>query len=297
MQLGRIHCENAIGLLGGDRMLFSLLRVLGIAILVCVALFLLRFFLWEPSQSSNQAGFASASNAFESSRKNYAKTQASVGDSQRYEKIATVTQLTESFNTDRKRIETAIAEQAGVVQLERASGLTGSRLLHLGIGVPPDRFDTFVDTVRSIGTASQIEIVKNDKTNEYLQLRAKRTTLEKARTALEGLKEQGGSTDERVKVHNRLTEIEQQIQDLGVALGDFDSQNELCTVKLTLRERTRPAPVSLARRLFASGQWTASVFAGFGGGFLMLALAGWIGAGLVAFTLRLLRQARSDGID
>jgi hypothetical protein len=276
---------------------FSLLRVLGIAILVCVALFLLRFFLWEPSRSSNEAGFAHASNAFESSRKNYARTQASVGDSQRYEKIATVTQQTESFNTDRKRVETAIAEQGGIIQLERASGLTGSRLLHLGIGVPPDRFDTFVDTVRSIGTASQIEIVKNDKTNEYLQLRARRTTLEKARTALEGLKEQGGSTDERVKVHNRLTEIEQQIQDLGVALGDFDSQNELCTVKLTLRERTRPAPVSLARRLFATGQWTASVFAGFGGGFLMLVLTGWIGAGLVAFTLRLLRQARSDDID
>jgi len=94
---------------------FSLLRVLGIAILVCVALFLLRFFLWEPSRSSNEAGFAHASNAFESSRKNYARTQASVGDSQRYEKIATVTQQTESFNTDRKQVETAIAEQGGII--------------------------------------------------------------------------------------------------------------------------------------------------------------------------------------
>jgi len=30
-----------------------------------------------------------------------------------------------------------------------------------------------------------------------------------------------------MKVQNRLTEIEQQIQDLAVSLGDFDSQNEL----------------------------------------------------------------------
>jgi hypothetical protein len=116
------------------------------------------------------------------------------------------------------------------------------------------------------------------------------------------LKEQGGSTDERVKVHNRLIEIEQQIQDLGVALGDFDSQNELCTVKLSLREYVRPAPASLRRRLFAAAQWTASVFGGLSGGFLMLVVAGWIGAGLIAFALRLLpfaqrllNQARSAG--
>jgi hypothetical protein len=279
-------------------MLFSLLRIVIAATLICVALFLMRFFLWEPggSASGSVSGSNNVANAFDLSRKNYAKSLSGPGDSQRYEKIATVTQLTQSFDTDRKRVETAIAEQGGIVQLERASGLNGSRVLHLGIGVPPAQFDMFVDTVRAIGAASQIEIVKNDKTNEYLQLRARRTTLEKARTALEGLKEQGGSTDERVKVYNRLAEIEQQIQDLGVALGDFDNQNELCTVKLTLRERARPVPASLRRRLLASTQWTASVFAGFGGGFLMLVVAGWLGAGLVAFALRLLHQARSDDI-
>ena len=282
-----------------------LLRIVVTAILICAGLFLLRFFLWESGQSTGgteYGAYSGGQNAFEGSRKNYAQTRATVGDSQRYEKIATIAQRTENFDADRKRIEAAIAEQAGIIQLERSSGLTGARLLHLGIGVPPERFDSFVNTVRAIGIASQIEIAKNDKTNEYLQLRAKRTTLEKARGSLEVLKEQGGSTDERVKVHNRLIEIEQQIQDLGVALGDFDSQNELCTVKLSLREYVRPAPASLRRRLFATAQWTASVFGGLSGGFLMLVVAGWIGAGLIAFALRLLpfaqrllKQARSAG--
>jgi hypothetical protein len=279
----------------GDRMLPSLLRAVVVAILVFTALFVLRFFLWESSRSTSETGIGSynAQNAFDSSRKNYAQTRASVGDSQRYEKIATIAQRTENFDADRKRVEAAITEQGGIIQLERTSGLTGSRLLQLGVGVPPELFDKFVDTVRAIGVASQIEIAKNDKTNEYLQLRAKRTTLEKARAGLEVLKELGGSTDERMKVHNRLIEIEQQIQDLGVALGDFDSQNELCTVKLTLREYAKSAPASIKRRLLATTQWTASVFAGLAGGFLMLVVAGWIGAGLIAFALRILRQARS----
>jgi hypothetical protein len=162
--------------------------------------------------------------------------------------------------------------------------------------VPPERFDSFIDAVRAVGRTSQIEIVKNDKTNEYLQLRAKRTTLEKARTALEALKDQGGSTDERVKVQNRLTEIEQQIQDLGVALGDFDSQNELCTVKLTLRERTALVQASLGQRVLLATEWTALVFAGLGGGVLMLVVAGWLGGGLMTFALRLMRHARSGEI-
>jgi hypothetical protein len=280
-------------------MRFSLLRILIAAILVFAALFLMHFFLWQSIPSAGGTGLGSydAQNAFEGSRKNYAKTGLAAGESQRYEKIATVTQRTNNFDADRKRVETAIQEHAGIIQLERASGLTGSRLLHLGIGVPPDRFDQFVELARTIGVASQIEIVKNDKTNEYLQLRAKRTTLEKARAALDTLKEQGGSTDERVNVQNRLTEIEQQIQELGVALGDFDSQNELCTVKLTLSERAKPVPASLGRRILTTTKWTTIAFASLGGGLLMLVLAGWVAAGLAAFVFRQMHQARSAGVN
>jgi hypothetical protein len=76
--------------------------------------------------------------------------------------------------------------------------------------------------------------------HRWQPVEVRRAPLDKARAALEVLKEQGGSTDERMKVQNRLIEIEQQIQDLAVSLGDFDSQNKLCTVKLTLSERTNP---------------------------------------------------------
>ena len=278
-------------------------RIATVAALVCLALFLLRLSVFEPGRVSETGlGPFNAQTIFENSRKNYASVKQvqqspGIANSQKYEKIASISQLTQSFDADRKRVETAIADHGGTIQLERASGLAGSRILHLGIGVPPEKFDPFIDAVRAAGRTYQIEIVKNDKTNEYLQLRAKRTTLEKARAALETLKEQGGSTDERVKVQNRLTEIEQQIQDLGVELGDFDNQNELCTVKLTLAERAGPAPMPLGRRMMLAAEWTSIRIAGLGGGFLMLVLGGWLAAGLSTFALRLMRHARSGKIE
>src|SRR5215475_1412231 len=99
------------------------------------------------------------------------------------------------------------------------------------------------------------------------------------------------------EVQNRLTEIEQQIQDLAVYLGDFDIQNELCTVRLTLRERTVPLRAGFWVRALHSTEWTALILTGIGGGALMLVVAGWFGAGLITLALRLVRHARSGDIE
>ena len=159
-----------------------------------------------------------------------------LGDVQRYEKIASLTQRSNDFESDKAKIDGAIADYKGIIQLERSTGLPGRRVPSLGIGIPPDNFDAFISTALAIGHTVSITTVKNDKTNEYLKLRAKRTSLEKSRAALDALQGSGGSVDERIHVQSQLSEVEEKIQELGVSLGDFDSQNELCTVKLTLAE-------------------------------------------------------------
>ena len=37
-------------------------------------------------------------------------------------------------------------------------------------------------------------------------------------------------------LENRILEIEQQLQGLGVSLGNFDDENEFCTVHFSLLE-------------------------------------------------------------
>jgi hypothetical protein len=217
-------------------------------------------------------------------RKNYASTKQMspvpagqpLGNTQKYEKIASLTQRSTKFDDDKAALDGAIAVHLGVVQLERGSGLAGQRVLHLGIGVPADKFDAFITTARSIGKTVMITTVKNDKTNDYLQLRAKRATLEKTRAALEGLQGVGGSIDERINVQQRLTEIEDKIQELGVSLGDFDGQNELCTVRLTLEEAKPLVQASMLSVLAAALQWATLVYIGIAAGFAVLVVAGWL---------------------
>ncbi|MBO0758154.1 MAG: DUF4349 domain-containing protein [Bradyrhizobiaceae bacterium] len=263
-----------------------------LAVGVAATIFLLLFIFRLVSQEeTTAASYSMAEQSFELGKSNYATAQRGpsgqpIGDSQKYEKIATLTQFTRDYEADRRRIDDVISNHQGIVQFERATGLARRRTLYLGVGVPPDHFDAFIDAVKAIGTNAQVEIVKNDKTNEYLQLRAKRATLEKARTGLEALQASGGSVDERIHVQNRLTEIEERIQELGVSLGEFDSQNELCTVKLTLRETTPAVTSSWSRRIIDALEWTSVRYALLGAGFLCLVIGAWLAASLVRFVQR-----------
>jgi hypothetical protein len=269
------------------------------AVAAFLALFLFRLLVGQPELSSasndgSYAGYLREQGTFELSKNNYASAPKfagpsgqPIGDSQKYEKIATLTEVSHDYDGDRKRTDDLISSHGGIVQFERASGLAGHRTLYLGVGVPPDRFDAFIDAAKTIGTNAEVEIIKNDKTNEYLQMRAERATLEKARSGLEALQASNGSVDERIHVQNRLTEIEESIQKLGVSLGEFDSQNELCTVKLTLKEARKPASRSWTMRVLDALEWTAIRYALVGGGFLCFVVGVWLAIALVGFVRRL----------
>jgi len=272
--------------------------VVALAAAIFLALFAFRLAVEPAEMTFAYMTLAPRSQSFDMTKNNYATgtklagpSGQPVGDSQKYEKIATLTEVTRDYDADRKRVDDLISKHQGIVQFERASGLPGRRTLYLGVGVPPDRFDTFIDAVKEIGRNTQVEIIKNDKTNEYLQLRAKRATLEKARAGLEAVQASGGSVDERIHVQNRLTEIEERIQDLGVSLGEFDSQNELCTVKLTLSETTGATSNSWGRRIVDALEWASIRYALLGVGFLGLVFGAWLAVSLVRFVQRLANSA------
>ncbi len=232
---------------------------------------------------------------FELSRKNYASFKKSggapqsLGNAQKFEKIATLRETTRSFDDARKKVNGLIHETGGLVQYEQLQGLTGRRVLQLGIGIPPVKFDDFINNVSQIGRVTHLTIVKNDKTNEYHQLNAKRQSLLNAKKTLLELAVSGGSVDERLKVHQRLAEVEEAIQNLSISLGDFDTENEFCTVKLTLAEIRKPRPISWKRRVINAALWAVKTFVWLAGGFLMAALALWLSALALGIAKRLMK--------
>jgi hypothetical protein len=243
------------------------------------------------------AGVAQEAASFTLDRKNYAsqKQQVSsgqpIGDSQKYEKIATVGLATGQFDQHRTAIERIVTDVGGQVQLERLQGLSGRRLLNLGIGVPPEKFDSFIVDVRKLGRETGLTVVKNDKTNDYLRLRARRASLEKTRSQLENLQAAGGSVDERLKVQTQLTELEEKIQEMAVSLGEFDLQNELCTVKLTLAEERTVTGAPWTQRLQRAIVASAPDFAFIGFGLFAIMAAFWFAVALFVSGRRMLRSA------
>lgn len=180
---------------------------------------------------------------------------------QKYEKIGTVSATTETFEADERVARAAVADFHGTIQGEALTSDGGARSLRWTIGVPPDDFDRAVGALRGIGRVESFGITKTDRTNAYLELRARSTTLEQARDALRALKAQGGKIDELVKLEHEILDLEGRIQDLGVQLGNYDRANELCTVRFNLEER-RPVPEGHPHldRLAVAIAWAAKVY-------------------------------------
>ncbi|RPH33274.1 MAG: DUF4349 domain-containing protein [Bacteroidales bacterium] len=202
-------------------------------------------------------------------RKNYASKEYQVKVSnanqphvkvdQKYEKIAEINSKSDLFEDDEKQVRSQIELVNALIQFEQKSGNKGYRILQLIIGVPPENFDALYNSLVKIGRVQAKQITKKDKTNEYKELNAKKSSLEKIRTSLIDLKTKGGKIEEYMALENRILEIEQQLQDLGVSLGDFDDENEFCTVQFSLMEG-KVKPISFAHRLKVSLEWTVKIY-------------------------------------
>ena len=222
----------------------------------------------------NRRNYASKKMAYKSARQ-----QASTSTvDQKYEKVGSLANITKEYEKSEQNLYQLIKEQELMIQLEQRLGLIEARQLNIALGVIPDRFDHIIEKLKKIGTVKAIQIDKKDKTNEYKKLEAKRVSLQKARDSLIALKQSGGSVKEMIELTNRLLVIENQIQDLGVSLGEFDEKNEFCTVKFTLKEVRKPVfnKISVAHRLTVAIDWAFKYFMGFWS-LILIGLAGtWL---------------------
>ncbi|MCB1238012.1 MAG: DUF4349 domain-containing protein [Verrucomicrobiae bacterium] len=214
--------------------------------------------------------------SFEYAKKNYASAKPKEGAfkggsgstvplsvEQKYEKIGTITSKSGDYESDETRIREEVRVVGGLIQFEQNSGLPGKRSLHLAIGVVPVEFDGLIEKLKAVGTLVSIRIDKTDKTNEYKTLQARRTSLENTKKSLEALKSIGtGSIEELIDLEAKISETESEIQDLGVSLGDYDLENEFCTIKCSLLEVVAGTTgrIGIPQRLKVAFEWTVRIY-------------------------------------
>ncbi|TGM60937.1 DUF4349 domain-containing protein [Leptospira adleri] len=196
---------------------------------------------------------------------------------QKYEKVATLETQSSDMESDEKKIRDLVSSSSSIVQYENSSGLKESRdrIIRLAVGVPPEKFDELVEEFKKIGKTLLLTIDKKDKTNEYKDLQAKKEYLVKIRNSLSTLKSKGGRIDEYINLENRILEIEDEIQKLGISLGEFDSENEFCTVLVTIYENksSNKAGIGLLRRVKVALEWTFKYYFLLSISFLFVVLA------------------------
>jgi len=246
-------------------------KLFGWSSLVFVALFAFRLGYGYLETDTYQTGGHNNEffNSLENTRKNYAsekkmntnvQEQANMASSQKFEKTASVQTKSSEFEKDEKLIRTKTKDYNAVIQYEQNLGQKGSRQVHLLIGVNPNSFDAFYQEIQKIGQVRSMQITKVDKTNEYKQLNAKKASLEKTLQSLLELKSRTGQITDFVSLHDKILDIETQLQGLGVELGNFDVENEFCTVKFSLHEGETQRHISFMHRLKVALEWTIKYF-------------------------------------
>ncbi len=204
-------------------------------------------------------------------RKNYAsekiamkgdvQVSQNIASNQKFEKTASIKTKTSEFEKDEKQLKAKSKAYNAVIQYEQNLGQKGNRQIHLLIGVNPTLFDSFYVDIQKIGVIKAMEITKVDKTNEYRQLNAKKTSIEKTLQSLNDLKSKGGQIADFVALNDKILEIEAKAQELGVELGNFDAENEFCTVKLSMYEGATEKNITFIHRIKVALEWTIKYFA------------------------------------
>ena len=237
-------------------------------VLIFFALFLFRLIYGYTKSFDLNPNHVTYFESITNNRKNYASKKYEVSSSnnqsniqvdQKYEKIAQISTKTQKFEQEEKQTRKKIHTYKAIIQFEQKSGNKTNRQLQLLIGVPPENFDKLYHELIQVGTVQKKQITKNDKTNQYKELNAKKTSLEKIRSSLIELKSKGGKIEEYMNLENRILEIEQQLQNLGVSLGDFDDENEFCTIQFSLNEG-KEVKISLYSRIKVALEWTLKYY-------------------------------------
>ncbi len=173
---------------------------------------------------------------------------------QAYEKVGTLSGTSYDFDKDEASLRKSITDFKAMTQREQLSGLKGSRSIMMAIGVPPESFDVFIETLKKIGKLNSFTVVKTDKTGDYRELQSKKTALMDARNSLLQLKKRDGKIEELMNLETKIYEIGKEIESLSAGINVFEAGKDYCTVNFTLSESRNK--ITIIARLFNALEWS-----------------------------------------
>lgn len=221
---------------------------------------LLLFLFWGCSSSGNAAGSTARSPAAPAADAekatdgaNAASTAANTGTAasaaRKIEKSAKLTMETLRYEKCTADLESLVSRYGGYlesssIQGKRTQSSGGARTASYAVRVPAERLDAFLDAASAVGNVTEKSISGRDVTQSYVDTGAKLKTLKTEQTRLLDMMNKASDMESLLKIEQRLTEVQNQIEQLTAELKSMDSLVAFASVAVTVQETavlTKPA--------------------------------------------------------
>ena len=177
---------------------------------------------------------------------------------------AQVDLVVESVDPIAKKMTTLVQDARGYIAEQNVTGSPGSlRSIHWRIRVPVEQFDSFVDSVVSLGELERNNRTSQDVSDQYydLEARIKNKKVEE-QTLNKILQERSGKLEDVLKIEVELSRVRGEIEQLEGKIRVLENLSSLATLTLNVREREKYAPAAPVVASFGtriSRTWDSSI--------------------------------------
>jgi hypothetical protein len=159
---------------------------------------------------------------------------------------AQVDLMVDSVDPIAKKVTSFVQEARGYIAEQNVTGSPGTlRSIHWRIRIPVERFDSFVESVVSLGELERNNRTSQDVSDQYydIEARIKNKRVEE-QTLNKILQERSGKLEDVLKIEIELSRVRGEIEQLEGKIRVLENLSSLATLTLNVREREKYAPTA-----------------------------------------------------
>jgi hypothetical protein len=177
------------------------------------------------------------------------------------EETATVSATTAEFDKDKEKLFALTKEFKGKIMYERSEGLSPNRSLNITFTVNEKLFGDSLKNVADIAKIRGKVVTRTDRTAEFRALAAKKQSSQKYLESLSNLRKVSAEKlEDLITLEGKIQEVQREIENLAIQLGDFTQEEPLSNISYSLLERRGITAYSLDRRLLDAVLWSVFTY-------------------------------------
>ena len=175
-------------------------------------------------------------------------------DNRKVIKTAEMTVQTKTFDVFVEELAKRIAENGGYIQNSSLHGnaysQNGNRSANFTVRIPAENLTQFKDGVTTLGNVTYYSENEQDITTSYIDTESRITALEAEQATLLELLKKSDNLDSLLKVQQRLSEVNYQLESFKSQLRSYDSRISYSTITINVREVERVTIVPSKQTVF-----------------------------------------------